>query len=335
MNKEDNLSRKFVISLRENGLHSLWKGIEAYAIFDETQDKLSLKDAIMFLHHGVELLMKEILTKNNPFLIFEDLRDAASKQKQADQVGVGIFFLEKPPKTVTYEEAVKRVSAFIKPTELTDNLQADLDKLNRFRNQLEHYAIEVDKEDVVQLLAALHGPLLELFEKQLGQVRKQQPAKVTQTWAKVQKLAESYSELEKEVLDVVSHFNGQIVPGHLFNVREDVTLPTFQNVLPYHRTMAEGRQYGVDIFGEAPGVHWAIEIKSALEESLGVIAQISSVSRALGAQGWLIVATELDDMAKSVAHTYGVLITGAKEWKELKNLVIADSHNMSNLKDAG
>lgn len=39
-----------------------------------------------------------------------------------------------------------------------------------------------------------------------------------------------------------------------------------------------------------------------------------------------IAFTELDDMARSIAHTYGVLITGAKEWKELKNLITAKSN---------
>jgi len=92
MSKKEKQPEKFVISLRENGLHSLWRGIESYGTYDRNQDKLMLKDAIMFLHHGVELLMKEILIKHSPFLIFEDLRDAATKQKQADELGLGIFF---------------------------------------------------------------------------------------------------------------------------------------------------------------------------------------------------------------------------------------------------
>jgi len=186
----------------------------------------------------------------------------------------------------------------------------------------------VDKDEVVQLLAALHDPLLELFDNQLGQVRKQQPIKVKQAWVKVQKLAESYSELEKEVFDVISRFRGQVVPGYLFNASDTVTLPIFENVLPDHPAMSEGRQYRIDIFGEAPGANWAIEIKGAISESLSAIAQINAISRALGAQGWLIAFTELDDMARSVAKTYGVLITGAKEWKELKDLVLRESHNM-------
>lgn len=122
---------------------------------------------------------------------------------------LGIFFLGRPPKTVTYDEAIKRVSAFIKPPELTDNLQADLNSLNQFRNQLEHYAIEANKEDVIQLLAELCEPLLELFENQLGQVKKQQPTKVTQAWAKVQKLAETHNELEKEVFEVIADLMGK------------------------------------------------------------------------------------------------------------------------------
>lgn len=55
LTNKENLSEKFAISLRENGLHSLWRGIESYETFDETQDKLALKEAIMLLHHGLEL----------------------------------------------------------------------------------------------------------------------------------------------------------------------------------------------------------------------------------------------------------------------------------------
>jgi hypothetical protein len=323
MTNKVNAVDKFTISLRENGLHSLWRGIELYGIFDKAQDKLILKDAIIFLHHGVELLMKEILVKTSPFLIFEDLRDAAAKQKRADESGLGIFFIDKPPKTVTYEEAIKRVSAFIKPKELNDDLQADLDKLNCIRNQLEHYAIDVDKEDVVRLLAALQGSLLQLFENSLGGVLKNQPVKVSQVWEAVQDSNKQYFELENRVINLVHRFNGQRVPGFLFNFDGEFTLPMFQNVLMDHRVLSEGKQYRADIYGEGPGVRWVIEVKGNQRASLSTIAQVSSIGNALNAQAWLIVFTDVNDMEKALAKTYGVLITGENEWNELEQMLSA------------
>ena len=325
MPKKEKQPEKFAISLRENGLHSLWHGIESYGIYDRTQDKLMLKDAIMFLHHGVELLMKEILTKHSTFLIFEDLRDAATKQKQADDSGIGIFFLDKPPKTVTYEEAIKRVSAFVKPPELTTDLQTNLNKLNQFRNQLEHYAIEADKENIIKLLAALHEPLLELFDNQLGGVREHQPAKVSQLWNKVQNSAKFYSELEREAFDLVTHFKGQKVPGRLFGVEGEFALPTFTDILANQRVSMQGMFREIDILGEGQGFRWVVEIKGTPRIGQSAIDQVFSLSHALKAKPWLIVFAELPESMRKAAHAYGVLITGIREWKELKGLILAGS----------
>jgi hypothetical protein len=317
-------SQKFTISLRENGIHSFSRGIELSGNFKEHQDNLILKDAVMFLHHGIELLMKEMLSKHSPFLIFEDLHDAATKQKKADTDGVGIFYLAKPPKTVTYDEAIRRVSAFIKPKELTDKLLINLDKLNQFRNQLEHYAIEADREEVVQLLVALREPLLELFESQLGNIRYQQPAKVEEAWASLEESAKFYNHLEQDVIETVRLFNGQEVPGYLFNIDDKIILPKFSSILPNQRILADGKFYEPDILGEGSGFRWIIEVKGALRDSLGGIAQVSSLSHSLNAQqSWLVAFSDVNDTARALAHTYGVLVTGAKEWKKLKHLVLS------------
>src|SRR5260370_17722797 len=108
-----------------------------------------LKDTIMFLHQSIELLMKEMLVQHSPYLIFEELKDIPKKQKEANKKGIGIFFIDNPPKSVTYEAAISRVEAFINPPELDDNLKQNLEKLNRQRNQLKHYAIDGDKQKVV------------------------------------------------------------------------------------------------------------------------------------------------------------------------------------------
>lgn len=328
MSTPQKYSEKFIISLQENGLHSLWRGIESYGTYEKTGNKLTLKDAIMFLHHGVELLTKEILIKHSPFLIFEDLRDAATKQKQADDSGVSIFFLEKPPKTVTYDEAIKRVIAFVKPPELTGNLQTNLNKLNQFRNQLEHYAIEADKDEIIQLLAALHEPLLELFDNQIGGVRKHQPVRVAQVWDKVQDSAKFYSELEKKAFDLIVHFKDQKVPGRLFGVEGEFTLPSFTKVLPNQRiSAAQGVIREVDILGEGQGFRWVVEIKGTLRLGQRVIDQVHSLGYLLKAQPWLIAFTDLNESIKESARAYGVFITGINEWEELEQLILAQNHD--------
>ncbi len=141
-----------------------------------------LKDAIMFLHHGIELLMKEILVCHSPYLIFEELKDLPRKQKLADKQGISIFSIDKPPRTVTYEVACERVEAFIKSAELNDKLLGNLEELNRLRNKLEHHEIEADRQEVEELLLAIHDPLLRLFEAHIGKLNQLQTSQAKQIW---------------------------------------------------------------------------------------------------------------------------------------------------------
>src|SRR5258708_25204388 len=114
---------KFQISLRENGEHAFKRSLETYEEYEKTKDQMILKDTIMFLHQSIELLMKEMLVRHSPYLIFEELKDVPNKQKEADRKGVGIFFIDRPPKSVTYEVAISRVEAFINPTVFNDSLR--------------------------------------------------------------------------------------------------------------------------------------------------------------------------------------------------------------------
>jgi Domain of unknown function (DUF4268) len=73
---------KLQLGLFENGLHSFGRGIEKYKKYAELNKKgsfnkasLELKEAILFLNHGIELLMKHIIkeSKFGIFLIYEDI----------------------------------------------------------------------------------------------------------------------------------------------------------------------------------------------------------------------------------------------------------------------
>lgn len=323
MGSRDQPSERVVITLRENGLHSLWRGIVALESADRSKDKFEFKDAIMFLHHGVELLMKEILVRHSPFLKFADLESATNKQREADQKGIGIFFLEKPPKTVTYVGAIDRVRAFVKPTDLTHSLYKDLQDLNQLRNQVEHYAIEIDEKEIIRLLAELKGPLLDLFESQLGGVKDSQPIKVRKAWKEVEKLADKYAALEQEVADLMRLFRGQKVPGRLLGREGEISLPAFDLVSPSH-TRAGSSRLRFDVLAEGPGDTWAVEIKAKLQKSSRAIEQMIRFGQISGATPWLIVFDELSPRWLEEANAHDVLITGKSEWTELKRLVQAE-----------
>jgi hypothetical protein len=317
---------RFKIGLKANGLHSLWRGIESYQQYKDSRDIWLLKEAVMFLHHGTELLMKEILVQSSEYLIFEDLgSNTVKKQKQAAEKNLGIFYLPKPPRTVTYLDAIDRVEAFINPPELDEPLLTRLRELNQYRNQLEHYAVDADAASVARLIANLHRPLVYLFEAQLGGIRQEEPATVSKTVDEAESLTSEYRLLERETSAVVKQFRGQRVPGRLFGIdEEDFILPNFEegSVTLNHRP-AELDGGEVDILGESGHAKWVVEVKANLSSRafLWVLSQIAVNSELLGAKAWLIVFTDLPNQFKDIAREHQVLITDASEWRELKGII--------------
>jgi hypothetical protein len=85
------------MSLRENGLHSFGRGLKSYDEYLSSHNPILLKDTIIFLHHGIELLMKQILVQHSEYLIFDDLDIASKKQIDADRRGINVFDLDQPP----------------------------------------------------------------------------------------------------------------------------------------------------------------------------------------------------------------------------------------------
>lgn len=318
--KSSNVQR-FTISLRENGIHSLERGVTAYADYTARGDKLLLKDAIMFLHHGIELLMKEILVQTSPYLIFEDLTKAAQKQREADKQSIDIFSLKNPPKTVTYEEAINRVAVFIKPAELSEQLVNDLIELNRLRNQLEHYAIEADESDLVKLLSDLQDPLLELFEKRIGGVKKSTFQKVNQGFARARMAASQAYAQEQVVADLMKKFRGQKVSGKLFNFDSEVTLPQFSKVEREFESLSGLPRW--DIIGKGDEVSWLVEVKgkSGIETLLQTINFMGNYKRLPRTQAWLVVFNEISSEITSRAKLNGIFITGQNEWLELAKTI--------------
>jgi hypothetical protein len=316
---------RFKIGLKENGLHSLWRGIESYQQYKKSQDIWLLKEAVMFLHHSTELLMKEILVRHSEYLIFEDLgENTVKKQKQATREGVGIFYLPKPPRTVTYLDAIDRVEAFVSPPELDEPLLTRLRQLNQHRNQLEHYAVDADAATVAQLIANLHKPLVALFEARLGGVKQEEPADVSKTVDEVQTLVSEYRLLEQEVYALVQRFKGQKVPGRLFGISKEFVLPNFSKAnvtLNYRSTALDGAE--VDVLGESEEARWVIEVKAdpGRRTLLWALSQIIANSAVLDATAWLIVFADVPDQFKQMATDQDVLITGASEWEKLKQII--------------
>jgi len=323
---------KFTISLRENGEHSFMRSLESYREYEKTKDQWLLKDTIMFHHQAIELLMKEMLVQHSPYLIFEELRDIPKKQKEANQKGIGIFFIDKPPRSVTYEVAIDRVTAFLNPPELADDLEQNLESLNRLRNQLEHYAINADMQEVVQLLQAIHKPILGFFEKYLGPLTTLKTPQVERTWDTIRQRANEYENVVHEVSLLMHKFNGQKVPGHLFGVKGEVTLPKFDLIQEGYRWKEEEEEnhkwvYEFDIFAQTEhflvnghGSTWVVETKLH-DTSSAAVEQVYMYGQITKAVPWLVVFDRIPKETLLKAKKLSVMVTGRDKLEELKKLV--------------
>lgn len=313
-------SGKFKISLLENGMHSLDRTIEVFKEFTATDQDILLKETIIFFHHAIELLLKQVLVEHSEYLIFENLGDAAKKQRVADEQSLPVFFLEKPPRTVSFDEAIRRVRAFVKTPELDEALVGDLRKLNNFRNQLEHYAINADKEEITNLVADTYQPLLKFFAASI------KGFKPTDSIRRISEITKEpslfHSRLEEDVSETVSKFSGQEVPGRLFNQEGTVFLPLFSKIHPNPSlNTSEGNVLRPDLIAQSDLESWIIEVKSGLTPGTAAIQQVLSYALATGFKPWLILFSNPKKSARDEAASLRVMLTGQDEWNELKKLL--------------
>jgi hypothetical protein len=156
-------NRTFEITLLENGLNSIVKGIEFLNNYESnSKDLFDLKYGITFFHNGVELLLKEILVNKFGNEEIIDKKDSKLNEKYtlAHQKCVSVFDLEKPVKTITFTSALQKISAQLK---LDNNLKKQLEELQSIRNSLEHYGINKELEKVESLLLRLKYPMIDWF----------------------------------------------------------------------------------------------------------------------------------------------------------------------------
>lgn len=311
------------IALRENGLHSLWKGIAAYEIAKKDNDNVwSFKDAIMFIHHGVELLMKQILVNHSEYLIFEDLSDSTvKKQKVANEEGVGVFFLPRAPRTVTYSNAIRRVEAFLSPKELDEALVSRLDELNSLRNQIEHYAVDLDKQEVTTLLGKIREPLLDLLDTQLGGIRESQPVQVIKAWESITSGMERGLAAEKRVAAVVARFKGQTIKGEIFTTDSSITLPVVFEVHQSRQWTIGETRFETDVFAEGDESKWVAEVKASQRLQREAFYRVKFNAHLLNATPWLVFMGVATDSNKQIARSLGVFLTDGPKLIELEELL--------------
>lgn len=168
----------FKITLLENGLNSIIKGIEYLNNYESnSKDLFDLKYGITFFHNGVELLLKEILVNKfgNEEIIDKKDSKLSEKYRLANENSISIFDLENPVKTITFTYVLQKIGKQLK---LDNNLKKQLEELQSIRNSLEHYGINKELKKVESLLLKLKFPMIDwLIENGVSL-----PFSLTQKW---------------------------------------------------------------------------------------------------------------------------------------------------------
>ena len=164
------------ISLIENGLDSLQKGLAHLKAYDELNDSgakdaarfSTLKDAILCIQHGVEILFKYLLKNNNEILLFSEvnlkLKEAFRNRRDGQ---IKELFEAEGLHTVTFRESIERVND-ICGIAVEDRLKRKLLKVEGWRNSIIHSAVVLDEHEVSHVLPNIMADLDSFFGKAIG-----------------------------------------------------------------------------------------------------------------------------------------------------------------------
>lgn len=165
------------IDLLTNCCHSLKRGYELWEQWYNTQDDWLLKEAIFWIHHGIELAFKQLLIQTNEFLVVEELDKAVDKLVKAGSspspsVGALALLEQEAIYVVGFQKLVDRCAIILHLDPLRvkkeeKNLRAKIDELTSLRNKIAHFAVELQIQTVANLLADILAPLLKLLEENL------------------------------------------------------------------------------------------------------------------------------------------------------------------------
>jgi hypothetical protein len=118
--------------------------------------------------------------------------------------------------------------------------------------------------------------------------------------------------------ELLHHFAGQQVDGHLLGIRGKVRLPTFDQATPYRS--ADGK---VEIDALAEGnERWAVEIKwRAKLVGVKELQGLLEAAEGLAARPWAISKVGFTPEAETFAHEKGIMLSGQAEIEQLAKIV--------------
>jgi len=325
------------IGLLDNACHSLQRGYEMLNKGRSKKEALALKEAIIWIHHGIELSLKQLLVQSNEYLVFENVDEAVRKlahlrrQPDMNQATVlDLFDYGEGVYTVGFNKLVERAAIMLGLPEIAQgaSLRERIDELTNYRNKIVHFSVEVQLDEVAGLLADLMEPFLTLLEREVKDenfVRRCIPSVRANAESVSAVYRLKYAEIEERISELMKKFDGQQVPGRLFGVDGAFTLPKFTNV----EQQVGQQDLRADISATSNSERWIVEIKigppnsSQLHHMLDQLLTYKNAfqQQAENVKPWLIVMGADRVFNRSILKRYEVLFSSETDITELEQML--------------
>jgi len=327
------MSNTSKIGLLDNACHSLQRGYEMFNKGRQKKDALALKEAIIWIHHGIELSIKQLLVQSNEYLIFENIDEAVRKlahlrrQPSMDSANVlDLFESGEGIYTVGFGKLIDRAAIMLNLQELSQgaDLREKIDALTSYRNKTVHFTVDVKSEEVINLLGELMQPFLSLLDKQIIDkdfVNNCLPLVRAQAESVSAVYQLQHKEAEKRIEKLLQKFNEMEVSGDYFGVSGRINLPKFDSI----ENVSKNRDYAVDFWGKSSTENWIVELKmgSPNYSQLKWINEKSRryIEKVYNAKFWLIILGTDRKLSKSYFQNNQILISSETDITNLEKLL--------------
>ena len=155
----------------KNGIHSLAEGLRCLQQFlDKDDDPYLMKEVVLKIHHGLETLLKDLLFQRNPIFLLSEKTNIS----QILEYYKGFYegknnYLFDDAKTITPEETLNRIKVLKIVSGVSNKdfvqLSNSFKTLNAVRNQLQHFAIKANPEEIIRVLGNLIPRTVSLLKR--------------------------------------------------------------------------------------------------------------------------------------------------------------------------
>jgi hypothetical protein len=148
---KDSSQSNISLELVENAVDSVGHAIELMAWQDISNETSRLKQAILSVAHGVELLLKERLRRVHPSLVWENVD----------------HYPRLDARTVGVEKAIQRLSS-IGAVPIAESDATLIRSLRNTRNAIEHFSWQTTREEVSLIIGQALSFAVDFAQQELG-----------------------------------------------------------------------------------------------------------------------------------------------------------------------